>query len=437
MNKKILIILGIYCCCIGAKSQSLYFPPISGSAWDTLSPQTLNWCQPKIDSFYNFLDSNNTKAFILLKDGKIVLEKYFGTHTSSTPWQWASAGKTITSFMVGIAQQENYLSITDTTSTYLGQGWTSCTPVQENKITIKDQLTMTSGLNDGVPDPNCTLDTCLIYEADAGTRWSYHNAPYTLLDSVLATATGSTLNAYTTQKLKNPIGMTGAFLPFGFNSVYISNARSMARFGLLNLNRGNWNGNQILTDTSYYNQMVNTSQNLNLSYGYLWWLNGKSSFMAPGTQFVFNGNLSPSAPSDMFAAMGKDGQFLTIVPSQNLVWVRMGNSSDGLPVPFIFYDAIWQQINTLSCGPLAVEEDVKIDGFIQLFPNPGSDVLHIASDYPMSRIEFLNVYGSVAQSTICNEKVHSIAVGNLAKGLYFVKVLLLNGNTWTGKFLKE
>lgn len=100
-------------------AQSLYFPPLTGNTWDTISPQSLSWCQPKIDSLYAFLDTNNTKAFILLKDGKIVLEKYFGTYTQATPWQWASAGKTITSFMVGMAQQEGYLSISDTTSEYL------------------------------------------------------------------------------------------------------------------------------------------------------------------------------------------------------------------------------------------------------------------------------------------------------------------------------
>ena len=214
------------------KAQSLYFPPTTGNTWDTISPQTLNYCQSKIDSLYAFLDQNNTKAFVLLKDGKIVLEKYFGTHTPNTLWQWASAGKTITSFMVGIAQQEKYLSINDTTSKYLGLGWTSCTPAQEEKITIRHQLTMTSGLNDDVPDHYCTIDTCLTYKANAGSRWAYHNGPYTLLDSVIENATGQKLNNYAAQKLKIPTGITGSFFSIGFNNVFFSNARSMARFGL-------------------------------------------------------------------------------------------------------------------------------------------------------------------------------------------------------------
>jgi len=196
-------------------SQSLYFPPNIGNTWDTLSAVSLGWCQPRIDSLYAFLDLNHTKAFILLKDGKIVLEKYFDDHTAESPWhtaespwQWASAGKTITAFMVGIAQQENYLSISDTTSAYLGEGWTICPPKKEEKITIRHQLTMSAGLDDGVPNNACMIDTCLVYLADAGTRWAYHNAPYTLLDEVITNATAQTLNQYTTQKLKIPTGMT-------------------------------------------------------------------------------------------------------------------------------------------------------------------------------------------------------------------------------------
>ena len=145
-----------------SQAQALYFPPIGSTQWDTISPNSLGWCQNNIDSLYQFLDVNNTKAFILLKDGKIVLENYFGGFAQNDPWYWASAGKTITSFMTGIAQQEGFLNITDTTSSYLGNGWTACSSAKEEKITIRNQLTMTSGLDDGVADPYCTLDTCLV-----------------------------------------------------------------------------------------------------------------------------------------------------------------------------------------------------------------------------------------------------------------------------------
>ncbi len=421
---------------LGLCGQSLYFPPTAGSTWDTISPQSLGWCPHKVDSLYAYLDTNRTRAFILLKDGKIVLEKYFGTHTPTTPWQWASAGKTITAFMVGIAQQENLLSIADTTSHYLGQGWTNCTPAQEEKITIRHQLTMTAGLDDGAPDPFCTLDTCLTCAAEAGTRWAYHNGPYTLLDGVLASATGTTLNAYTTQKLKNPTGMTGAFIPIGFNNVFFSNARSMARFGLLILNRGNWNGHQLMTDTAFFAQMVNTSQPLNRAYGYLWWLNGKPSYMLPGTQFVFNGLLSPHAPADMFVAMGKDGQLLNIAPSTNVVWLRMGDSPDGVPVPALMNDVIWSYINDLACTTTGLHSSQN-EHSVRMYPNPGKEVLHLEADFPIVQVEMFNARGQRIKILSGPAKEMRISIRELPRGLYLIKADVGNGSGWIGKLLKE
>ncbi|MFN5911523.1 MAG: serine hydrolase, partial [Bacteroidota bacterium] len=353
---------------------------------------------------------------------------------STTLWQWASAGKTITSFMTGIAQQEGHLSITDTTSTYLGQGWTNCTPQQEEKITIWNQLTMTSGLDDGVPDHYCTLSTCLNYLADPGTRWAYHNGPYTLLDGVIENATGQTLNAYTTQKLKTPTGMTGAFYQVGYNNVYFSNARSMARFGILVLNKGNWNGNQIMTDTAYFNDMVNTSQNLNKAYGYLWWLNGKPSFMVPNLQTVFPGTMCPNAPADMISAIGSGGQFLNVVPSQNLVWLRMGDDPSTTNVPFLLNDAIWEYVNDLVCATSGIAEPVKAEE-IQLKPNPAADQVTVSSEsgtlgkiilYDQCGAKLMEGFSSTTSFTIdisaINGGIYFVALPELGKTIRFVKL---------------
>ncbi|HPW87208.1 MAG TPA: hypothetical protein PLU78_08425, partial [Chitinophagales bacterium] len=77
------------------RAQSLYFPPLTGNNWDTIAPQRLGWCQERIDSLYNYLDTTGTDGFIILKDGKIVLEKYFGTFTQDSLHYWASAGKSL------------------------------------------------------------------------------------------------------------------------------------------------------------------------------------------------------------------------------------------------------------------------------------------------------------------------------------------------------
>jgi CubicO group peptidase (beta-lactamase class C family) len=401
----------------------LYFPPLVGSTWETMSPNELNWCPNKIDSLYTFLESQNTKAFIVLKDGKIVLEQYFNGHSQSSVWYWASAGKTITSFLVGIAQQENFLDINNPSADYLGAGWTSCTPEQENAITVWHQLTMTSGLNDGVANPMCTLPACLQFLANAGSRWAYHNGPYTLLDQVIANATGVTLNQYTTQKLKNPTGITGSFIPIDDNMVYFSTARSMARFGLLILNNGNWNGNPIMTDSEYFNAMVNTSQELNRGYGYLWWLNGKANFMVPGSQFTIPGSIMPNAPADMVSGLGRDGQFLNVVPSQNLVLIRMGEEPTGSLVPFLMNDKIWEYMNELTCNSAQVN-DYEFKSTI--FPNPSNGDFTIQTSTPNGALIIFDLLGRKIVEVDINALTTSVSIPDKHYGVYIVQWSLDN-----------
>lgn len=403
-----------------SQAQSLYFPPLTGNAWDTISPSTLGWCPNKIDALLNYLESTNSKAFIILKDGKIVIEKYFGTFTKDSTWYWASAGKTLTAFTVGIAQQENYLSINDSTSKYLGNGWSVCPANKEKLITIKNQLTMTSGLNDDVPDFACTIDTCLQYLSNAGTRWAYHNGPYTILDEVIQSATGQTLNAYVTTKIKNKTGMTGTYIVSDYNNVFYSKPRSMARFGLLMLNKGNWNGNPILTDATYFDQMVNTSQNLNLSYGYLCWLNGKSSYMTPTLQTVFPGSLNPSAPNDVIAALGKNGQLINICPSQNLVFIRMGNPSGTGYISLSYNDTIWQKINDLTCAPTGLDTTQLYP--LKIYPNPAQQHVMVSLPHSYFKVSIFNLEGILLfEQKNINSKIE-INISKFIKGIYTVHV---------------
>ncbi len=132
------------------------------------------------------------------------------------------------------------------------------------------------------------------------------------------------------------------------NNVFYSNARSMARFGLLMLNKGKWDATTILSDTTYFNSQVNTSQNFNVSYGYLTWLNGKNSYMVPGSQIVLPGYLIPNAPADMYAALGKNDQKIYVVPSQQLVVIRMGESAGGFsPALSGFDNELWGMLKTV------------------------------------------------------------------------------------------
>lgn len=329
-------------------STTLYFPPVTGTEWQTTASASLGWKQSAIDELYTYLEEKNSKAFIILKDGKIVLEKYFGTFTQGSDWYWASAGKTMTAFLTGIAQEEGLLKLSDKSSRYLGTGWTSLPAAKEDLITIRHQLTMTTGLDDGVTDSDCTTPDCLVYKADAGTRWAYHNAPYTMMDKVIEAATGKTFQAYFQQKIRDRIGMKGLWVRSGYNNVYGSDARSMARFGLLLLNKGKWEQTDILKDKDYFNAQISSSQELNPSYGYLTWLNGKANYMLPSVQVVFPGPLAVNAPADMYCALGKNDQKIYVVPSQNLVVIRMGESAGNTHLALSSFDnEVWRKIRAV------------------------------------------------------------------------------------------
>ncbi|PKA99438.1 CubicO group peptidase (beta-lactamase class C family) [Flavobacteriaceae bacterium MAR_2009_75] len=328
--------------------ESLYFPPTDADIWNEVTFETLDWNETEEQPLYDLLEGNGTDAFIILKNGKIVLEWYFGEFTKDSNHTWNSAAKTLTAMMVGIAQEEGFLNIEDPTSDFLGEGWSSMTIEQEKNITIRSQLTMTSGL-DYTDEIFCYDPECLTYLNEPGTTWYYHNAPYTLLDQVLSNATNIDFKDYFKDRIGSKIGMTGQWVNVGYNNLFFSDIRSMARYGLLALNQGNWNGTPILEDTEYFTNMTNTSQELNPAYGYLWWLNGKDTYRAPSSELEFNGKLINNAPDDLIAGLGAFDQKLYVVPSQKLVVVRFGDDTGASQLgPSSFDETLWERISSIT-----------------------------------------------------------------------------------------
>lgn len=324
--------------------QELYFPPLNSDSWETISVSELGWNESELQPLLDYLEAKNTKGFMILYNGRIVKESYFNGHDATTLWYWASAGKTLTSTVSGIAQEEGFININSKVSDYLGTAWTSAPLEKENLITCKHLLSMNSGLDDSLGDDVSPEN--LQYIADAGTRWAYHNV-YVKMQDVVAQASNQTWTNYFNSKLRDPIGMTGSWVPLGDLSIYASNTRSMARFGLLIYAKGKWENTQIVSE-AFLNEATNTSQNINEAYGYLWWLNGKSSYHLPQTQLEFPGTLIPNAPSDMYAALGKNDQKIYIVPSKKLVIVRMGEVADGENFALSNFDnELWGKINAV------------------------------------------------------------------------------------------
>lgn len=326
----------------GNSSTPYYYPSLTADTWETKTAASVGWDESLLQAAFDFAGTKNSFGIIVLHHGKIVKEQYWNGWNKDTKYYIASAGKSVVGFLAGIAQQEGILNINNKTSQYLGTGWTSLPVVKENLITIKHQLTMTTGLDDGVADEDCTSPNCLVYKADAGTRWAYHNAPYHLLQTILSNASGKNFNQYCKEKLFDKIGMPNAFW---HNYIMYCTTREASKFGSLILSKGKWDGSILLNDTAYFQAMGNSSQNYNLSYGFLWWLNGKPSLMAPGSQIVFPVSLVSNAPADMIAALGKDDKKIYVVPSLDVVVVRLGdNAGTSTLGPSSFDNELWGKL---------------------------------------------------------------------------------------------
>jgi CubicO group peptidase (beta-lactamase class C family) len=409
----------------------IYFPPIGPGEWEIMQPAELGYCPDRIDSLYALLEEADSKSFILLKDGRIVLEQYFGTYTQDSTWYWASAAKSLTAFLVGCAQEDGYLDIDDPTSDYLGEGWTVAPPEKEALISIRNQISMTTGLETNVFFPDCLDPECMEYDVDAGDKWFYYNAPYRLTLDVLEEASGAGINLFTWNRLGSRIGMGGIW----FDYVRYGKARDMARFGLLALNEGVWATDTVLADTQYFDDMTMQSQLFNEAYGYLWWLNGSNTFMAPGTSIVWPGELTPSAPDDMYAALGKNDQKIYVVPSEGLVVVRQGeNAGQVLAGPSSFDESLWEKISELVCNPNGLDE-FQNDS-IAMYPNPANDWLYIDEIPIAASWSIMDMFGRTIITGNTEDQSARIDVSNLPPAQYMLRIEGID-ILRTGLFLKQ
>jgi CubicO group peptidase (beta-lactamase class C family) len=95
---------------------------------------SLGWNQSAVQPLKDYLLEKNSKSFMILVNGRIVMEEYFDGHTSTSSWPWNSAGKTLVTTTTGIAQQEGLLNINNKVSQYLSTGWTS-EPIEKENVT--------------------------------------------------------------------------------------------------------------------------------------------------------------------------------------------------------------------------------------------------------------------------------------------------------------
>jgi CubicO group peptidase (beta-lactamase class C family) len=275
-------------------------------------------------------------AYLVIHRDSILHEQYWDEYGPDSHSNSFSMAKSIVSALIGVAITEGHIkSVQDPVCNYLPE---YCEGLG-SELTIEDLLTMSAGINfdEHYMNPfafpakaNYGRDLReLISEYEVvdtpGKVYSYQSGVTQILGFVVEAATGETLAHYAQEKLWKPMGARNyalwsldhengeakAFCCFN------SNARDFARFGKLYHQNGNWNGKQLIDSAFVANSiipaehLVETNGEVNERYGYQWWT-------APSYNNKY----------DVFYMRGILGQYVFVVPEEDLIIVRLGHKRD-------------------------------------------------------------------------------------------------------------
>lgn len=275
-----------------------------------------------------------TRAVVILHKGRVVAEQYAADIGPDSPMPGWSMTKSVMNALAGIMVKEGRL--TTHTAALAGTGLAPDDP--RNQITIEHLLHMSSGLafNENIADPLSDVSRMILTEpdmaafaanmplqAEPGTHWQYSTGTTNILAAVLRRVLGeSAYYEFPGTALFQPLGMTRALLEtdasgtFAGSSFMYATAREWARFGLLYLQDGVWEGERILPEGWVQFSRTPAPADHNATYGAHFWLNVQEAFAGAGI----------SLPEDAFHAVGHEGQFITIIPSRETVIVRLGKT---------------------------------------------------------------------------------------------------------------
>jgi CubicO group peptidase (beta-lactamase class C family) len=297
-------------------------------------------------------DRNNEKVkrsrsvLVVYKD-HIIAEKYATGFDQNTPILGWSMSKSITATIYGILENQGKIHLEKTTDL---DAWENDV---RSDITYSDLLHMNSGLEwDENYDDISDVTKMLYVESEMGKvqlnkplvgkpneTWNYSSGTTNLLAGVLLRKHFENQQEYVDfwyAELLDKIGMYSAIIETDLAGNYVgssyawANTRDWAKFGLLYLHEGNWNGEQIL-DSTFVKYVATPTNTSNGRYGAHFWLNA--------------GGIYPDVPKDMFSANGFQGQMVIIIPSKEIVIVRTGLVEDP---DFSFNDFIASILKTIE-----------------------------------------------------------------------------------------
>lgn len=276
-------------------------------------------------------------ALLVVHHGQIVLERYWcGMDRRSKVNAWSMA-KTVTALALGAAVDRGYIRSLDQPVGIWLREWAAD---PRGEITLRQLLQMTSGLRIGnmirihlgTDAAAAALDTPLVVEP--GTEFRYNNVNTLLLSLIVSRASGMRYADFLSQALWKPLGANDAAVWLdtegGTPKTYcclLTTARDWARVGLLMLHRGRVGQRQVLPAV-WIDQMLTPSA-LEENYGLHVWL----GYSRPACRF---GDWSvPFATTDTFMLVGRDEQRVYVVPSHELVIVRLGRQASAWDDPVL------------------------------------------------------------------------------------------------------
>ena len=323
-----------------AQSQS-YFPTTDGG-WETTTALAAGADPALLAEAVAYAEQANSDALVILHGGRILTEQYWNGATRLTKTRLYSASKAMVAALVGkLVEEGAFNSLEQRTSDFIPE-WREVP--RKSEIPLRHHLEMTTGLEGGkrnlflgaIARDERNFAINLPQEHTPGTYWTYNNPAYRLLFPIIQSATGESLSSVFNAVLASPLGMSDASWAIRTTQIELrpvvnyqsieANALSAARFGLLVLRDGRWNDKQVIP-SAFLAKATTTSQSINPSYGFLWWLNNGAS--EGGHQMLFDGvpragPYFPDAPPDTFAALGLNDQIIAVIPSLDLVIVRQG-----------------------------------------------------------------------------------------------------------------
>lgn len=296
-----------------------------------------------IDTAFSEPDPNRlgrTRAVVVVYDGRIIAERYAQGFSQETPLIGWSVTKSIMNALIGILVGQGKLSLED--NSLLPEWCKSNDP--RSDITLDQLLRMISGLkfNEDYTNPLEDVIFMLLGTGDAaayaahkplettkpGIRWYYSSGTTNILSRIMRGALGgkdADYLAFPRRYLFDCIGMHSAIIEpdaagtFIGSSFMYATARDWARFGLLYLQDGIWEGKRILPEGWVEYTFKPTPQAILGEYGSHFWLKVPSPYKSSESK-------KRDLPSDTYLAAGHEGQFITIIPSRKIVIVRLGLS---------------------------------------------------------------------------------------------------------------